>query len=166
MACSATSLSFPATRLSSLPLTTIQSIEQQVHQQLASVAYSITIPKNSSISIPVVYSAKTQQTDYSNYIAFYSLNSNPCQCLSCAVLFIVSPNIQIHADINQSNQSIFNGFEMEKEEIDFGKVIIGAPSIQCVQITNNRSFPLSFSITAPSTITAYVIPAGKELVEV
>lgn len=74
--------------------------------------------------------------------------------------------MKIHADINQSNESIFNGFEMEKEEIDFGKVIIGAPSIKCVQITNNRSFPLSFTITAPSVITAYVIPGGEELIEV
>ena len=85
VACAASSLSFPSTSLHSLSLSSIQAIEQEVHQQVASIAYSLVIPKKQSILLPVEYSVHTRQLEYSNYIAIFSLNSIPYQYLTCNV---------------------------------------------------------------------------------
>ena len=174
VACAASSLSFPSPKLVSLSLSEIQQIEEKVYQQIASIAYSVIIPKNSTISIPVLYYAKTRQSDYSNYIAIYSLNSSPCQYLTCQVFFEGFAESQIYAQINQSETSLYDAFEIESPTnpsqdpavLDFGRVVQGSIILKHLLIKNNKSFPLSLSINTSSLVTPFAIPAGTQLLTV
>lgn len=85
LACGASSLTYPSDLLSALPSQELLSLQRLLRRQIPEIAYSLQVPPNTDISIPVEYRAKTRQPRYANFIDLIVLDANPVAVLRCDV---------------------------------------------------------------------------------
>lgn len=85
IACSASSLSFASPSLCSLSSEELQRLQTQIAHPIADIAYSLEIPENGSISVPVTYSVRTTHSEYRNYVEVINIAAAPPQTYQCLV---------------------------------------------------------------------------------
>ena len=85
IACSASSLRFAYPSLESLASEDLARLQTQIAHPIADIAYSLVIPENGAISVPVTYTVRTTHSEYHNYVEVFNVAAAPPQCLQCEV---------------------------------------------------------------------------------